>query len=392
MVASVACERTFGAVEKDWGVMEILVLLSTAGGGDRQPVIALAVALRDRGHHVTVLCDSASTGLVEVAGLEAVTHEVEQVGFISKWIGQLADDDRPPNPLMEWAELAHAAVRDTVATRSPDVIISSLFCMGLAELLAAQAGAPWCLVNPSFYFGDHALTAWEDDWYGPFVPRLARECFAPLVERADLVLHATDPIFDHVPPQLPASHHYVGFLLWEPPHSNPAFLSDPGDPWALVTASTARPADEETMLNAAVAALADRAVRIVLTLPKHDVDGTAFPDAAVVTGNAPHSPILKVSAISVNQAGHGIVSKCLTYGVPMVLLPWDADQPGVAERAEALGVAAVVARADVSHDTVGTAVAAVLDDPRYTAAAREAAAVLTTRTPESTASALIEQL
>lgn len=112
----------------------------------------------------------------------------------------------------------------------------------------------------------------------------------------------------------------------------------------------------------------------------------------MVTGNAPHSPILKASAISVNQAGHGIVSKCLTYGVPMVLLPWDADQPGVAERAEALGVAAVVPRADVSHDTVGTAVAAVLDNPRHTAAAREVAALLTTRTPESTASALIEQL
>ena len=138
---------------------------------------------------------------------------------------------------------------------APEVIVSSLFCMGLADQLAADRGIPWCFVNPSFYFGAHSRTTWEDDWHGSFVPRLARECFAPLVERADMVLHATDPIFDFEPMQLPTSHHYVGFLLWESTQPTAAFLSEPGAPWALVTASTARPADEEIMLQSAATAL-----------------------------------------------------------------------------------------------------------------------------------------
>ena len=120
-----------------------------------------------------------------------------------------------------------------------------------------------------FYFGAGSPTKWEDDWHGRFVPRLARDCFAPLVDRADMVLHATDPIFDFEPTFLPSAHHYTGFLLWESSNDEPAFLADPGLDWALVTASTSRPAEEETMLEAAVVALSSHPVRIALTLPTH---------------------------------------------------------------------------------------------------------------------------
>jgi UDP:flavonoid glycosyltransferase YjiC (YdhE family) len=286
------------------GAKNILVLLSTAGGGDRQPVIGLAVALHERGHRVTILCDAATVDLVAGTGVPTVAHQVDQVGFISRWAGQLAEEADPPNPFLEWGALTFGEVRSEVAELAPDVIVSSLFCMGLADQLAEAGGVPWCFVNPSFYFGEYSRTTWEDDWHGSFVPRLARECFAPLVDRADMVLHATDRLFDFEPIQLPASHHYVGFLLWEPTQEAAPFLAEPGDPWALVTASTARPADEEIMLESAVAALTGRPVRTVLTLPKHDSDHLTV-SGGLVAGFSPHIPILKKSVISINQAGHG---------------------------------------------------------------------------------------
>lgn len=369
----------------------VLVLLSTAGGGDRQPVISLAVELAKRGHDVTILCDTGTTSLVAATGISTLVHEVDQIGFITQWIKQLNENSTPPNPFLEWGTLALGAVRAPVSELSPDVIVSSLFCMGLADLLAEELKIRWCFVNPSFYFGEHSRTTWQEDWYGPFVPRLARECFAPLVRRADMVLHATDPMFDFEPSELPPRHHYVGFLLWEPPHQTPAFLAAPGDPGALVTASTAQPADEETMLRSAVLALSGRPVRTVLTLPKHDPVEVLAPNAVVV-GYAPHTPILQESVIAINQSGHGIVSKCLSAGVPMVLLPWDADQPGVAARAEALGVATVVPRANVSLETVSTAVDQVLDDPRYRATGKHVAEILAQRSPADAATSLIEQL
>lgn len=371
--------------------MKVLVLLSAAGGGDRQPVIGLAVALDGRGHDVMFLCDAATAELVAGTGISTCTHGVEQVGYISGWIKQLSAGDHPANPFLEWGNVALGAVRGRATEFSPDVIVSSLFCMGLADLLASELGVRWCSVNPSFYFGEGSRTNWEDDWYGPFVPRLARECFAPLVERADMVLHATDPVFDFEPTRLPASHHYVGFLLWEPSAEVPSFLAEAGDPWALVTASTARPGDEEAMLHAAVTALANHRVRAVLTLPKQGINEDIVV-AAVVAGYTPHTPILRHSAISVNQGGHGIVSKCITYGVPMALLPWDADQPGVAARAKALGVATVVPRDEVTIETVSQAIDEIFGQPRYRSAARDVSEALRTRSPSVTASALIEEL
>jgi hypothetical protein len=74
----------------------------------------------------------------------------------------------------------------------PDLIISSLFCMGLADALAASIEVPWCFVNPSFYFGDYSTRSWEEDWYGTPIRWFAQGCLLPLAQRADIVLHATD--------------------------------------------------------------------------------------------------------------------------------------------------------------------------------------------------------
>jgi UDP:flavonoid glycosyltransferase YjiC (YdhE family) len=74
----------------------------------------------------------------------------------------------------------------------------------------------------------------------------------------------------------------------------------------------------------------------------------------------PHSQVLPRSRLLVSQAGHGVVAKALYYGVPMVLIPWGSDQPGVAARAAALGVAEVVARQDITEQRLAAAIHKVL--------------------------------
>lgn len=76
----------------------------------------------------------------------------------------------------------------------------------------------------------------------------------------------------------------------------------------------------------------------------------------------------------------------------MVLTPWDADQPGVAARAEALGVAAIVPRDEVTAESLAAAVNAVLDHDQYAVRAAELAEQFAQRSPEDAASALIEDL
>jgi UDP:flavonoid glycosyltransferase YjiC (YdhE family) len=386
--------------------LSVLVLLGARGGGDRQPVVALACGLHDRGHEVTVLCDSATERLISPTGLPVLIIPPAldqtaylQTGFVVRWAqhfeaaGGVATDS-VSNPLVDWATAALPVGQEAVSKIKPDLIIGSLFCMGLADKLATNIRAPWCFVNPSFYFGDHSKRRWEQDWHDTVIQRFAENCLLPLAQRADIVLHATDEEFDFQPSQLPSNHHYVGFLLWEPSDTLPDYINQPGDPWALVTVSTAPQREEFTLARSALLALADHGVRTLLTLPDgHNAEELGdIPGNVTLAGYVPHTPVLERSAIVISHAGHGIVSKALFQGVPMVLLPWDRDQPGVAARAKRLGVARVVPRHDVSQDTVGQAVAAVFSEPKYRETASRVASRLKRKDAVEVACRLLERL
>jgi UDP:flavonoid glycosyltransferase YjiC (YdhE family) len=90
-----------------------------------------------------------------------------------------------------------------------------------------------------------------------------------------------------------------------------------------------------------------------------------LPPNVRLTGFIPHLPVLEKAVLAISQAGHGLVMKCLYQGVPMVLVPWDRDQPGVAARAEALGVARVIPRSECSKSRAAEAIESVLDDSRF---------------------------
>ncbi len=378
-----------------------LIVLSAKGGGDRPPVIALACGLRDRGHRVKVLCDDETAQFIASTNLPTFTFPpaLDERGQTRRWIKRLQEagndpDFEAPNPLIDWANPLIPFGQDTLSKVEPDLLVSSLFGMGLADELSAHSGNPWCFVNPSFYFGDNATRDWEDDWYGLLIPRLVRDCFLPLAQRADIVLHATDPAFDFQPVQLPDNQYYVGFLLWEPPIMFSDFLDEPGDPWALITLSSVRQEDEIILANSSLKALANRPVRTLLTQPDEDIRSELddLPENATIAGFVPHSPVLKASSIAVSHAGHGIVSKAIQYGVPMVLLPWDRDQPGVAARAEKLGVAQVVPRASATPEEVQRAVATLFEDSQYREAAIRHSQRLATVDSVGAACSLLEDL
>jgi len=352
----------------------VLITISARGGGDRYPVIALARELSNRGDKVTVLCDPATAKLIDSTGLETliIPPEHGQDKFLPPWWKKLSEskddpDENTVNPITEWGKITLAIVEEMVAAIKPDLIISTLLCMGLANALASHLRIPWCFVNPGFYIGDNPKTQWDEDYYDPITIWLTKNCFLPLSQRANIVLHATDQKFDFEPAQLPSNHHYVGFLLWEAPSSLPDYISSPGDPWALITLSTLADEDSLSLAHSVIWGLADQPVRSLLALANEKLKDELgeLPDNAVVTSYVPHSHVLKQATIVVSHAGHGIVSKTLSFGVPMVLCPWDLDQPGVAARAKALGVAEVVRRSNVNPETVRQAVVSVLHKPKY---------------------------
>ena len=354
------------------GPFSLVAIISARGGGDWPSVVALAVGLHNRGHTVGLICDRSTEALVRDTGLPTtcVPSALEQPDIRLAIARSPEIGAETPNPLTEWAQACAPAIRAQIQARKPVVLLSSLLCMGLADQLASDVGVPWCFINPSFYFGEDGARPWEADFLGASIG-VFRYWFQPLMRRATMVLHATDAAFDIPPICLPGHHHYAGPLLWEPTMVAPEFLRTPGPRWVLVSVSTLPQAGEVAIAQAAVRALRHEGLRVLVTVaPDHAAELGELPEHVYLSGYVPHSAVMAASRLIISHAGHGIVMKALYYGVPMVLVPWGRDQPGVAARAEALGVAAVVRRDACNDASVAQALRQVLDNAHFTQRAR----------------------
>ena len=382
--------------------MSRFLVVATAGaGGDLQPLVAAAMALRSRGHETPFFGDSSVER--SLAGLGVEVHALPSSLDLGPRLGDTireamlatGGDLGAAGPLVEramaaWAEEMASAISPAAAGQRPDAVVTSLF--GVEVLTNARLNCPWAVVNSTFYIGPNPPRPVEQDIGPRAVPLVSR--YARLVESADMVLHATDNVFDFSFKGLPPRHHYTGPLgLWEPPRNVPSYLDEPGDPWVLVSISSQRQ-DDLPLAEAALGALADRPVRVLLTIgPEHRPEEMSIrPSNARIEQTVSHSAVLKRGRLLIGHAGHGSVMKALWEGRPMVLMPWGRDQPGVAARAKSLGVAEIVLRGDDSQSALREAIDRALASTEMQQAAATQSARLQMTDPPGVAAALLESL
>ena len=344
---------------------EILVVASGGAGGDLPPLVAASLALRDRGHKTTFIGDASVQRTLAPLRVEVEVLPKEfdlgprMGGVIQEAMKAAGGDLAKAGPMIQrgmtvWAQDVAEPISRSIKHHHPSTIVTSLF--GFEAVAVARPPCPWAVVNSTFYIGPNPPRPLEEDIGPRALPLIKR--YAELLESADLVLHATDHVFDYSFDRLPSRHHYVGPLgIWEPPRESPAYLDEPGDPWVLVSISSQRQ-DDVLLAEAAVEALADQPVRLLVTLgPEHEPSElSARAPNARVERTVSHSAVLERAVLLVSPAGHGTVMKALWQGKPMVLIPWGRDQPGVAARAQALGVAEVVPRMQATVQAIGAAV------------------------------------
>ena len=377
----------------------ILVLATGGAGGDLQPLMAVALKLASRGHELVFSGDLSVAATVQPLGIETIVappeHDLGPRLFAvyrdAQGLEQSAQGDHVRQQIAFWSAELAPAVQRLIHERKPDLLLTSLFGASVASLACSKANMPWCVINSTFYIGPNPPRSLESD-FAPNSVTLNRY-FLAVLEEAHLVLHATDQIFDYNYTPLPGHHRYVGPLIWEADAPMPSYLDEPGDPWVLATISS-QLQDDIPLARAALNALAHRQVRVVLTLGGgHQLaELGAVPSNARVEQYIPHSRVLERSKLLISHAGHGSVMKALWYGVPMVLMPWGRDQPGVANRAERLGVAKVIARDRVTDELLAHAVQLVLEDQHIRATASQVARRLQTQDPVATACDFLEQV
>ncbi|WKG05862.1 glycosyltransferase [Mycolicibacterium sp. HK-90] len=280
----------------------------------------------------------------------------------------------------------------------PDLVVSDVItaCGGLAaELL----GLPWVELNPHpLYLPSkglppigsglapgagirgrlrdtvmRALTA--RSWRAGLAQRAAvrAEIGLPAVDHGPLRrLIATLPALEVPRPDWPAEAVVVGPLHFEPTDSVLDVPAGTG-PVVVVAPSTA------TTGAQGMAELALETLRPGETLPhgaRVVVSRLGGADVEVppwaVVGLGRQDELLSHADLVICGGGHGMVSKTLLAGVPMVVVPGGGDQWEIANRVARQGSAQLVR--PLSGDALAAAVGTVLGSPSYRAAARRAGA------------------
>jgi UDP:flavonoid glycosyltransferase YjiC (YdhE family) len=185
-------------------------------------------------------------------------------------------------------------------------------------------------------------------------------------------LVATLPALEVPRPDWPDEAVVVGPLHFEP--TDTVLAIPPGDGPVIVVAPSTAKSGALGLAEVALAALRPGEVlppgsRVVVSrLGGDDVD---IPTWAVV-GLGRQDELLAAADLVICGGGHGMVSKTLMAGVPMVVVPGGGDQWEIANRLVRQGSAQLIR--PLEADALAMAVTEVLSSPKYAEAARAAGA------------------
>jgi MGT family glycosyltransferase len=393
------------------------LFVTLEGGGNVPPVLGAAQRLIDRGHQVRVLTEPCLRQSVEVIGAEFLAfteHFVRtdrQQDIFYDW-----EAKSPPaalarslqNVILGPAHHVAAAVARALDDAPADALVVDWMMPGAAAVGEARGIPTAVLIHCINMLPAPGRPA------GPFRPargplgqlrdRFMRFMFRRLVgrhtgtfnqlraahglgplstpleqyERADRLLVQTSPAFDFVGAPDPDNLVYVGPVLDEPDWAAESAWNSPwpnDDPRPLVVLSLSSTfQNQRELLQSAITALGRLEVRGLATLgPAMAHQSFDIPDNVVAVASAPHSRVFPHAAAFITHCGHGSVMRALACGLPLIALPMGRDQDGIAARIAHRGLGL---RPKRTPDAIAGAVARVLAEPTFRAAAERMAAQL----------------
>ena len=389
------------------------IVLSNIGTfGDINPLIAIALELKRRGHVPVMALPAVYEQKILPLGLEfhAVRPDIDPTNTI---LVEMVYDIKNgtehglrnflfPALRQTYDDLLDAA---TKPERADLLLLGELNYAG--PLVAEVTGIPWAsyVLAPLSFF-----SAFDPPVLPPY-PRLARADKAipgfgrvirrvarfvsrkwpePIYElRRELGLpRGANPLFDakHSPylvlalfsrvlgveqKDWPEHTRITGFCYYDADAGNQAlpenlekFLSEGPPPVVFTLGSAAVLAAGKFYEVSAKAAirLGIRAVLLIGTDPRNRLK-TALPESIRVAEYAPYSALLSRSAMVVHQGGVGTTAQCLRAGKPMLIMPYSHDQPDNGRRMIRLKVARVMQRANYKPWRVTRKLKAMLADP-----------------------------
>ncbi len=413
------------------------IVLTTFGSfGDVHPYMALALELKARGHRAVIATGNYYREKIEAAGIEfhGVRPELPPLDEASELVAKVMDVRTGAEFLFK--ELLTPYVRESYAdlceaTRRADLLLTHVATL-TGPIVAQKTGIPWIssVLAPTSFFSVHDPTVPP---IGPGIvhllrlhPSIARQ-FMRLVKgktaswvenvyklRAELGLPKGEhPIFEgqHSPamvlamfskvlaepqPDWPPQTIVTGFPFYDRkdetgmPPALEKFLDDGPAPIVFTLGSSAIFAAGDFYQESIAAArqLKRRAVLLIgdpVNMPKEPL-----PDEIAAFEYAPYSQILPRAAAIVHQGGVGTTGQALRAGVPMLVVPFNHDQPDNAMRIARLGVGRSLVRKKYKARRVAAELDKLLSEPAYAQKAAQIGRIVRSEDGASAAADAIE--
>jgi UDP:flavonoid glycosyltransferase YjiC (YdhE family) len=404
----------------------VRIVLSNIGTyGDTNPLIAIALELKRRGHVPVMALPAVYEPKIAPLGLEfhAIRPDidpsnsvlVEMVYDIKKGTEHGLRDFLFPALRQTYDDLLDAA---TKPERADLLLLGELNYAG--PLVAEVTGIPWAsyVLAPLSFFSafdppvlpmyPRLARADKSPGFGRVIKRLARfvsrKWPQPIYDlRRELGLpKGPNPLFDakHSPNLVlalfsrvlgaeqkdwPQETRITGFCFYDadagnvalPPNLE-AFLAAGPPPVVFTLGSAAVLAAGHFYEFSARAAmrLGIRAVLLIGADPRNR-PRQELPDSICVAEYAPYSALFSRAALVVHQGGVGTTAQCLRAGKPMLIMPYSHDQPDNARRMRRLKVARVIRKASFTPRSLARKLKAMLADSRLDSRARSVAEQLT---------------
>ena len=355
------------------------ILVAVGSHGDVHPFVGIGLALRERGHDVTVLANGHCEPLVRRVGLGfasfASAEEYERIATRP----ELWHPTKGFRLMMEGTAQLVRPVYDLIVQRlepGNTVVVASTLALG-ARVAQDKHGIPTATIQlqPSILRTDYQtprlpgspLRPWQPGWVKRALwwvadrliidPGLAPAVNAP---RAELALPPVRRIMKDwwnsperiicmfpewfAPPQpdWPSQTRLTGFPLWDergvaPMPEHLARFLDAGDPPVAFTPGSAMWQARE-FFDAAVGTCRLLNRRGILLSRRREHLPPALPPKVIHVDFAPFSELLPRCAALVHHGGIGTASQAMAAGTRQLVTPMAHDQPDNAERQERLGV------------------------------------------------------
>ena len=355
--------------------MSRFLFLTWNGAGNQPPAVAIAKALKSRGHKITFAGYENQRDYFIERDFKFVILERSA----AKWRDENSERMFAVKLEAVWASSDHLDdVTLQIARERCDAVIVD--CLMFGALAAAEKfklpaialvhSAPGALMPPNGQFEALLLDAVNRvrGQAGLAGVKTLWEVWARFPALSNSI-RQLDPLAS----QAPRSFRYFGPMseLASPPERKDLRIKADNRPLVLVSFSTGPYWDQTSRILRTLEALSRCNCRAIVTAGPVEIDPKIVPDNTTVIDRVPHDEVLPMAALTVTHAGHGTVITSLKYGVPLLCLPNPvADQPILASQVEALGCGLSLDGDNATPTEIKAAVDSLLNDRSYTANAR----------------------